>query len=168
MKHGIRFALAHPLLTLKRDVVRFFNFWQLERTLTAGMVQGIFGPVPKAVILPVAALICGTFSFVLFAGIFGMVFARPNERRFHWLLVLTIAFPCVIHTLIFAHSRYHLPVIPILTLYAAAAVVNWRSIWALRRTLRFRFVMAVCVVFVLGWLRELVFVDLQQLSGIVG
>lgn len=168
MKHGMRFASAHPLLTLQRDAVRFFNFWQLERTLPAGMVQGVFGDVPKAVLIPAALLICGAYAFALFAGIFGAVFVPPVERRFHSLLGLTIVFPCVIHTLIFAHARYHLPIVPILIVYAAAAVVNWRSIWEKRQTTQFRVVVAVCVIFVLAWLRELVFVDLQQMSGIVG
>jgi Dolichyl-phosphate-mannose-protein mannosyltransferase len=168
MKHGIRFALAHPLLTAKRDLVRFFNFWQLERTLVAGAAQGIFGDVPKAVLVPAALLICGAYACVLFAGLFGAVFVPPAERRFHWLLAMTIVFPCVIHTLIFAHSRYHLPIIPVLMLYAAAAVANWRAIWEKRRSAKFRIVVAVCAVFVLAWLRELVFVDLGHMSEMVG
>lgn len=168
MRHGMRFALSHPGLTIKRDLVRFFNFWQLERTLAAGAVQGIFGDLPKFVVLPAAALICGAYAITLFAAVFGVLFAPPEDRRLHALLLLTIVFPCVIHTLIFAHSRYHLPIVPILMLYAVAAALNWRAIWARRRSTTFRIGVAACAIFVLAWLRELVFVDLHHLSDTIG
>lgn len=165
MRHGMKFALTHPGLTIKRDIVRFFNFWQLERTLAAGALQGIFGDIPKVLILPAAALICGTYALVLFSAVFGLLFTPPEDRRMHGLLLLTIVFPCIIHTLIFAHSRYHLPIIPILMLYSVAAILNRRAIWEARRTWKFRIGVAVCLVFVLAWVRELVFVDLHHLTG---
>lgn len=168
MRHGMKFALSHPGLTIKRDLVRFFNFWQLERTLVAGGVKGTFGDVPKMLLLPAAVLICGSYAAVMFAAIFGLFFRTPDDRRLHGLLVMTVVFPCVIHSLIFAHSRYHLPIVPVLMLYAVAAALNWKVIWSQRRTKRFVLAASLCVVLVLGWLRELIFVDLSQMSGIVG
>ena len=36
----------HPGLTLKRDVIKFFDFWGLERELVAGAARGYFGRLP--------------------------------------------------------------------------------------------------------------------------
>ena len=65
----------------------------------------------------------------------------------------------------FAHSRYHLPAIPLLCVYAAAAIVHGRDIWLRRRSLAFVLSTALCVIVVLGWLREIVFVDYGMLGG---
>jgi 4-amino-4-deoxy-L-arabinose transferase-like glycosyltransferase len=35
LAHAIGYVLANPGITLKRDMVKFFNFWQLERTFLA-------------------------------------------------------------------------------------------------------------------------------------
>src|SRR5205814_3912793 len=86
MKHGVRFAVRNPILTLERDLVRFFNFWQLERTLIAGAVQGFFGDLPKAAILSAALFICGSYATAIFLSLFGVLMASPGDRRIHCLL----------------------------------------------------------------------------------
>ena len=95
-----------------------------------------------------------------------MLLMPPEDRRWHALLLLTVVFPCVVHTLIFAHSRYHLPIMPIMILYAAAALTNWKSIWQRRRTKTFWLGAAICTMLALGWVRELVVVDMKHLSGL--
>ena len=47
MKYGVHFFFSHLGLSIERSVVKFFNFWQLERTFAAGMMQGLFGEIPK-------------------------------------------------------------------------------------------------------------------------
>jgi hypothetical protein len=167
LRHGMRFVLAHPLLTLKRDAVKFFNFWQLERTLVAGLQAGFFGDVSKLTVLGAAALICGTYGLALFAGVFGAAFAGPADRRLHWMFLLLIAVVCGAHTLTFAHSRYCLPLLPLVLLYAAAAALDWREIWERRRTLRFALASAACVVLTLAWARELIFVDFAKAAPLL-
>jgi 4-amino-4-deoxy-L-arabinose transferase-like glycosyltransferase len=168
MRHGIRFVLAHPALTAKRTLVRFFNYWQLERSLIAGMQQGIFGSVPTAATLAAALLICGFYAAIMFLGIFGALMCPPGDRRLHWLVVMTIIFPCVIHSLIFAHSRYHLPAMPALLLYSAAALTRLPELWARRSEWTFRVAALLVALLVLGWARELIFVDLAKASHIIG
>ncbi len=167
MKYGIRFAIANPWLTTKRFVVRFFNFWQLERTLLAGAQQGLWGDVPRLALLVLAATICGVYALVLFSGIFGLIMEPPVDRRFLWLLLLSIGVPCLVHAAIFAHSRYHLPLMPLLMFPAAAAWVRCQNIWARRHQAVFRLAIACCLVIILGWTREIVFVDLAQATQIV-
>jgi len=168
MKHGLHFVVRNPLLTMERDLVRFFNFWQLERTLIAGAVAGFFGDLPKAAIVAAALIICGSYAAAVFLGLFGVLMSPPADRRIHWLLLLSIAFPCLIHSLIFAHSRYHIPIIPFIVLYAAAALSQWPWIWQQRGKIGFRMAAIACLVLVVAWARELIFVDLAKASQIVG
>jgi 4-amino-4-deoxy-L-arabinose transferase-like glycosyltransferase len=168
LRHAINFVLQHPWLTAQRDLVKFFNFWQLERLLVAAAGTGYFGDLPTAAKLLLAAVICGVYAFVLLTAIFGACCCPPRDRRTHWFLVVSILLPCVIHTLVFAHSRYHLPVVPFLALCAAAAIVHRQEIWQLRRTWAFKLAAALCVIVVLGWIREFVFVDLYIVNRLTG
>jgi hypothetical protein len=166
LRHAIRFVLAHPWLTIKRDVVKFFNFWQLDRTIVAAASEGVFGPVPPAVILAGAVLICGTYAIVLYGSIFGVWLAAPDDWRYHGLFLLTVLFPCAIHALIFAHSRYNLPIMPIVMLYASSAFVGWNRLWEVRRSVQFAAAAVMCVIVTLAWAREIVFVDLQSATAL--
>ena len=157
MKYGIRFALSHPGLSLRRSLIKFFNFWQLERELIAGSMAGYFGPLSKPTILTTAILICGAYVTVIFGAIFGAILVPPTDVRVRWMLVLTIAFPCLLHSIAFAHSRYHLPLIPILAIYAAAAATSWRDV---RRHRLFPLAAGVCLILLLSWVREFVMVDM--------
>ena len=40
----------------------------------------------------------------------------------HLFLVSVIVFVCGVHTVVFGHERYHLPLMPFILLYAAAAI----------------------------------------------
>ena len=168
LAHAIRFVLTHPTLTLKRDVVKFFNFWQLERTFVAAAANGYFGDLSKVAVGFVAAVFCGSYTVVIFAAMFGICSARPADWRDHVFLLGSILFPCLIHSLIFAHERYRLPVMPLLFLYAAAALVDWRQIWDRRRTVGFAVAVGLCLLLTAGWLRELLMVDLALAERLIG
>lgn len=168
LSHAIRYVLSHPLTTVKRDAVKFFNFWQLERTFSAAASQGYFGSLSTATKIAIAAVFCGSCVAVLYAALFGICMAPPRDVRQHVFLLAMILFPCVIHSLIFAHERYRLPVMPLLILYAAAAIVDWREVWARRGTTGFRIAVGLCMLLTAGWIRELVMVDLNLLGGKAG
>jgi hypothetical protein len=46
----------------------------------------------------------------------------PADQRAHVLFALVILFICGMHSITFGHSRYHLPLMPVLMIYAAAAL----------------------------------------------
>jgi 4-amino-4-deoxy-L-arabinose transferase-like glycosyltransferase len=163
LRRGLRFVVANPELTAKRDIVKFFDFWGLERELLAGADRGLFGPIPRPVTVGLALLICGSYVCVLFAALFGMVLAPPADLRSHLFLLLLLAFICGMHTLAFGHSRYHLPVIPLVLVYTASAVAHRRDIWQKRRGWPFRLSCGLCAVFVVGWLWQMVAVDSDRL-----
>ena len=162
MKYGIKFFFAHPVLSVQRSVVKFFNFWQLDRAFVAGMMHGIWGEIPKTAILGLAMLICGSHAVVLFLATYGIWLLPPSNRWAHGLLLFGIAFTCLIHTAAFAHSRYQLPLIPILIVYAAVAAVNWKVVWSRRSTWPFAMATLCCLLLIVGWVREFVMVDLRH------
>jgi 4-amino-4-deoxy-L-arabinose transferase-like glycosyltransferase len=167
MREGIHFMVEHPGLSLQRDAIKFFNFWQLEREVVAGAKQGRFGPLPEPAILLLMAIIFGIYAVSLLAAVFGVLMVRPEDMRGYALFLLIIIFTCGVHMVVFGHSRYHLPLMPLVLVYSAAAVANRRGIW-LRRGWRFWTAVGVCLVFVGGWVWEVVFVDWQRFSGVVG
>ena len=63
------------------------------------------------------------------------------------------------HTLTFAHSRYHLPLMPLVMLFAAGAIAHAGSIWRQRRRPAFLAATGVCGLLVTGWAWLFVAVD---------
>jgi 4-amino-4-deoxy-L-arabinose transferase-like glycosyltransferase len=168
LRQGIRFVLDNPELTLQRDIVKFFRFWGLERELIAGAAHGYFGDIPGPIILVLTLLIFGSYTSGLISGVFGFILAPPSDRRIHWLLFVVGAFICAVHTLTFGHSRYHLPIMPLVLLYSTSALVHRRNIWQRRHEPAFRVAFAVSGVFFLGWLWEIVVVDAETYWKMLG
>ena len=108
----------------------------------------------------------GYYACLAYAGIFGIVFAPFKDWRQHMLLLFCIGFPCLVHTAIFAHSRYHVPLMPLICIYAAAAILSWQSILQERPRYRLWMALAACTILSLAWVREIVMVDLAKLGGI--
>jgi 4-amino-4-deoxy-L-arabinose transferase-like glycosyltransferase len=167
MRLGVRFVLHNPLLTAKRDIIKFFQFWGLERELVAGAARGYFGQASKLTVLLLTVLIFGSYCLTMIFGAFGMVMAPPQDKRLHILLLLVIAFICGMHTLVFAHSRYHLPVIPLVLAYSASALVHAREIWNRRREKSFWFATVICCVFIAGWIAEIGFVETDRFMNLM-
>jgi 4-amino-4-deoxy-L-arabinose transferase-like glycosyltransferase len=158
---GLTFIAENPGLTLQRAVIKFFDFWGMERELVAGASRGWFGALSKAAVFLIAAAICAGYALALFLGVFGIFTVPPDDRRIHWFLLLLVVFVCGMHTLVFGHSRYHLPLMPIVLLYAASALVSAAPIWRKRHRWTFRLACAACVILVAGWVWLFFAVDLQ-------
>ena len=167
MRYGLRYMATHPAQTLLRDVVKFFNFWQLERSLVAGMGQGLFGNPSVPVIVLLTALIFASYAAAMGSGVFGAVLAGPEDRRIHGFLLLLIAFVCGLHTLVFAHSRYHLPLMPLVLVFSAAGWINVREIWGRRATWPFWLAAGLCLLLIGGWTWEIAVVDFQRFMSIL-
>lgn len=168
MKYGVKYFFAHPAQSIQRSTIRFFNFWQLDRTFVAGFQKGLWGETSKPALAIAFLVFSGGYAIVALASILGFFTATwPWRIRslsalgVHGLLLLWIVLPCAVHTIAFAHSRYHQPLIPILAIYAAITFDRLLSKdWsAVRRA--FLPAAIVGVILILGWIRELVMVDLR-------
>jgi hypothetical protein len=161
LSHGLKFVAHNPGLTLKRDLVKLLNFWGLERELVAGAGRGEFGPIPIAIVCLLTAVIFVSYAAVVILGIFGAIMAPPTDTRIHAFLLLMIAFICGMHTVVFGHSRYHLPIIPLVLMYTANAIVNLAWLWKQRSRWSFWLGRGLCGLLIVGWLWEILAVDLQ-------
>lgn len=151
LKRGLKFIRENPGLTFQRDVIKFFDFWGLERELVARAATGGFGTLPSGSTAILAVVIFGSYAALLFLAVYGMILAPPEDRRVHWFLLAVVAFITAMHTLVFGHSRYHLPLMPFVLLYATSALLSSKAIWQRRKSLGFVAATVVCVGFVLGW-----------------
>ena len=69
LRQGLNFVRENPWLTLERDVIKFFDFWGLERELVSGAGSGFFGELPQPAILLLALAIFANFVGAMFLGI---------------------------------------------------------------------------------------------------
>jgi 4-amino-4-deoxy-L-arabinose transferase-like glycosyltransferase len=159
LRQGLQFVRENPGLTLRRDTVKFFDFWGLERELIKGAADGFFGPISRSAFGLLTLLIPGYYVITLLLGILGATTTPPADRRVHWFLLLVIGFVCGMHTLVFAHSRYHLPLMPLVLLFAAGAVIHARQAWQQPQRLPFWLACALSGLLVGGWLWLFVAVD---------
>jgi 4-amino-4-deoxy-L-arabinose transferase-like glycosyltransferase len=166
-REAVRFVLGHPVLTLKRDLVKFFNFWGLERELIAGASRGAFGRVSAPALILLTVLVFGSFAATVVTGIFGAVARPPDDLRSHGLLLLLMAYICGLHTLAFGHSRYHLPLIPLILVYSAAALVHVRELWTNRRRWSVALACGLGGFFVATWAVEVLIVDFDRFVAVL-
>jgi 4-amino-4-deoxy-L-arabinose transferase-like glycosyltransferase len=165
MRYGLRFMAANPGLTAQRCLVKFFHFWQLDRPVIAGLARGWWGHLSKPALVVVALLILGSQAAALIAAIFGFLVVRPTDRSMKWFLLLLVAFIAAMHTVVFAHSRYSLPLMPLVFIGSGAAMANAGATWRQRRSWRFRLAVGMAIVLVCAWLAEIFLIDLGQLRG---
>jgi 4-amino-4-deoxy-L-arabinose transferase-like glycosyltransferase len=156
MRYGIAYVLAHPLETAQRDLAKFFHFWQLEREIPAGLSRGYWGDLPKPAVIAISLVIICVYAATMLAGVAGLFLAPCRDRRMHVFLILLAGFVCAVHTAVFGHSRYHLPLMPIVMIFAAAAWSGRGTLLANWRTWPFAAACAVCFVLLAAWGRELV------------
>jgi 4-amino-4-deoxy-L-arabinose transferase-like glycosyltransferase len=162
-KKALEFMASHPGITLRRSLIRFADFWGLEREYAAGISQGFFFPPVWFGTLS-SVLMVLSFALVAAGGVAGIWLAPPHGWRMHMGLLLAPAAIMAAHTIAFGHSRYHVPLVPILAIYAAAFTsVGWAKLdsWRTRAPLA----AAVASVLVLAtiWVRQVLVVDAERI-----
>lgn len=122
-KQAVAYMVEHPGLTIQRSLIKFANFWGLERTVPAGFRAGFYHP-PMWFAMAVTVLVPFVYASVMLLASLGLFWGLPQERRAHWLFVLLIIMVSGLHSIVFGHARYHLPLMPVFILYAASALVH--------------------------------------------
>jgi hypothetical protein len=159
LREGIRFALTNPGLTLQRSIVKFFAFWQLERELVSGASRGYLGEWSNSQTLALTLLVFGSYALTMFLGIFGMVMLPTQDRFLCAALWLVMGFICALHAISFGHSRYHLPLMPLIFVFAAGAVVHRQHIRQQLWGRAFWLGVAAGALLVVGWTGEILLQD---------
>ena len=121
---------------------------------------------PRWFALSASVLIALVSALVMAVGGAGLWLAAP-DRRAHALLLLPVVLIAGVHTIVFGHSRYHVPLVPILVMYAAALAVQ-RGRWTAASKLARTGALLTIGLLVLIWIREIAFVDGARLRAFFG
>jgi hypothetical protein len=98
-------------------------FWGLDRRAFQYFYSNNYlGLWPAPLLAGALLLLCGPFAVIAPAGLAGLALTRP--RRETILIALFVAYAVGIHMLILAEPRFHVPLVPILALLAAAAMAD--------------------------------------------
>ncbi len=167
MRYAAHYMAAHPIQTAQRDLVKFFNFWGLEREILAGVTRGFYGTFSSVALLGLTATLLGSYALAILFGVYGCVVAPPIQWRSRAFLVLMIAVICGAHTLTFGHSRYHLPVMPLVLVFASIAIVEWSVIRLSFRSPRFALASLLAAIFVSAWCLEVLLIYRENVSELL-
>jgi 4-amino-4-deoxy-L-arabinose transferase-like glycosyltransferase len=164
-REALAFMADHPITTLRRSLLKFADFWGLERDFVAGVQRGYYHP---PLWLTAFGAIGATLGYIATAvlAMIGICLTPPT-RRAHAFLILLLLFICGIHTVVFGHSRYHLPLVPVLLLYAASAVMS--KAWRRLPGRQLAAVAATALIVLLGivWSRELLVRDWDRIRQLL-
>lgn len=157
---AIEYMRQHPATTLRRSVLKFADFWGIEREYVAALSKGAYRP-PRWFVVASSACILLAYPCVLLLGWFGIVGTVDRNPLQHGLVLFAVLFICAVHSLVFGHSRYHLPVMPIVAIYAAAAVS--RGSWSWLNGRRLALAGLGSLVFGAAWAHEIFFRDGERI-----
>jgi 4-amino-4-deoxy-L-arabinose transferase-like glycosyltransferase len=124
---ALQFMVQHPGLTLGRAAVKFGDFWGLERDFVAGVQEGIFRP-SRTVAIFLAAAITLSYPAVMFLALAGIGQLTRSDWPAGFMPLAILLFVCALHSIVFGHPRYRLPLMPLLCSYAGVALAQgaWR------------------------------------------
>lgn len=117
-EQALGFIAQDPLQVPARFVHRWGYFWGFEdRELIYFYSNGFFGPLPEPALILAYTLLVLPFPIVLLSAVVGVT--RVPEHR-PWMLSAMAALSLP-YLLIMATARFHLPLVPLLAVYAASA-----------------------------------------------
>lgn len=163
---AVAYMLEHPWITIVRAVVKFADFWGLEREYLAALQQRIYLP-PAWFAVSAAVLVALSYPIIMLLACLGFFAAPPLNRRAHGFFILLILFICGIHTVVFGHSRYHISLVPFFLLYTASAVCQWDWAWFRQGFARAAGPVAAVAVLCAIWSREVFLRDFDRIKALV-
>jgi 4-amino-4-deoxy-L-arabinose transferase-like glycosyltransferase len=165
-RKAVEYMRTHPGITLRRSFIKFADFWGLEREFFAGMQREQYSPPLWFEVLASAAILVG-YALVSVLGAAGIWTAAPDDKRVHAILLLPIVVLTGAHTITLGHPRYHLPVMPIFGLYAAALAVERVPARALLRRPAFIGAAASIAILLAIWTRQIIVSDLDRILSLL-
>ncbi len=165
-RRAIEYMRTHPSITVRRLFIKFADFWGLEREFMAGVQKGMYAP-PFWFDVVASAAILLAYVAVTIAGATGIWLAAPRDKRVHAALLLPVLVLMGAHTIVFGHSRYHLPLIPIFALYAAAVLEPQARKFAVSRPVILAAAGVSVVVLMSVWVRQIVITDFDRIMAMV-
>jgi 4-amino-4-deoxy-L-arabinose transferase-like glycosyltransferase len=162
---AVAYMTAHPWTTVRRAALKFADFWGLEREYVAALRQAKYRPPLWFAAVSSAATV-GAYVAAMVLACVGLFGRWHGDRPLHVVPLLILAGICGVHTIVFGHSRYHLPVMPILLMYAASAAHERWRLFAGRTVYVFPAAVVIGLL-VLIWSRELLFRDPMRIRELL-
>lgn len=156
-RRAFEYMLANPGATLVRMLARFVDFWGQERLIVNQLVSDYYGKIPLAATVLLIAVIFSSYSLVMIGTCFGYFFNKL--RAFEVFSLLFIGYYTAMHLLVFAHPRYHMPLLPLVVILAARGIVACPEIRLQLKTWRFKAATSAVGVLVIIWIVGLFLFD---------
>jgi hypothetical protein len=161
---ALEYIRTHPGTTIRRAAIKLADFWGLERSFIAGVQQGLYNP-PQGFAILAAVLILSSYAIVTLSAATAIWLMTP-AWRLHVLLLLPVVVVMGVHAIVFGHPRYHVPLVPILAVYAAAL---WHAgpvrIWRLQRPAVAVAAALSVLLLISAWARQIFIVDGERVRG---
>jgi 4-amino-4-deoxy-L-arabinose transferase-like glycosyltransferase len=168
-QRGVSFMKENPGLTVHRSLVKMANVWGLEREVVGVLLKGDYGSIGRLGTLAICGAIFGIYGLTVLAGVTGLCFAvaaRP-VNPFHLFVAVLAAFVTLAHAPAFGHPRFHLPLMPLLGIYAAYAWTTRHAIGRAWRGLPFKVAVALAGLLGVVWLREIALESERFVRGLL-
>ena len=147
---AFEYMLANPGATLVRMFGRLVDFWGQERLIVNHLMSDYYGKIPLAVSLLVMAMVFGSYSFIMVGASFGCFYNKL--RAFEVFSLLFIAYYTAMHLLVFAHPRYHQPLLPVVVILAARGLAAYPEIRRNLKNWRFKAAMSMVGALIVIWI----------------
>jgi hypothetical protein len=114
-----------PWWPLEKVIEQMPLFWEAESMAVIHVKRRAYGDVSPAVAVVVAVVMLLPYLALLPLFVVGLAAFRPGAGR--GLLLLVLGYYNAIHVVTHGFNRYRLPVMPVVFLLAAGALVAWRA-----------------------------------------
>jgi 4-amino-4-deoxy-L-arabinose transferase-like glycosyltransferase len=118
-----------PSLVLWQILRNGQSFWRLDRELLAAAQRGWYGALSRPVLVVMVGVICGYYATTMITALFGVTLPVTRDRLIRGFYLAIIAHFWIIHSMVYGHSRYHIPVMPLVMIFSASALLNWRELF---------------------------------------
>lgn len=120
-RSAVRFIAEEPVAFLARARLKLLDLWNPTSFLMRHFLVGGYGSVSPAVRHLAGAAAVLSYLFLMALAVAGLVLAR--RRPVAWLVLLMAALTSGISALAFGLTRFRLPLIPLLAVFATHAAV---------------------------------------------
>ena len=117
---ALREIVGDPGLFLRRAVYKFVDLWNPTSFLLRHFRFGAYGPVHPAVEWILTWLSVGTYGLVMALAVLGLLRLRSNPLT--GFVLLQVTYYTSIHLITFGLTRYRLPLMPWILLFAGQAL----------------------------------------------
>ncbi|MFH1563435.1 MAG: glycosyltransferase family 39 protein [Nitrospirota bacterium] len=126
-QEGIGFIMRNPINFFQLCIKKLRHFLSLEGREFAWVYgHNYFGHVPKSILILFIVLLIVPFIIISCLAISGICLFTTFDAK-KGLLLITILYYIGIHLVFFGESRFHLPIVPFLSIFAAAGFYSLKE-----------------------------------------